>query len=142
MIAKFDMVVFPICIGITLATWGVLALLTVSNWRQTPLKYTSKFRSGLTILASVAWTTSFGYYSLETLSHYGLDGKSLARVRWEMDAWVLAPIAVNMGIAIGTGFVAKLERKRIARVEARDDAERAISVEEFLAEEKQPLIEA
>ena len=128
------MVLLPAAIGITLAVWGVMVIFTLAGRHTTPLKYTSKFRSIPIVLAAMAWSTSFGYYSLEVLARYGI-----ARVRWEMDAWVLTPIAINIGMAIGTAFVCKLERKRIAKVEAR--AERPISVEEFLAEEKQPLVE-
>lgn len=130
------MVILPAAIGVTLAVWSGMVLFTLVGKNSAPLKYTSKLRSAAIILATTAWATSFGYYSLETLAR--LD---VAHVRWEMDAWVLLPIGVNIGVAIGTAFVSKIERKRIARIEA-NDAERALSVEEFLAEEKTPLFEA
>lgn len=135
-IAKFDLVLIPGAIGVALAAWGVIVILTITGRHMAPLRYTSKIRAFFINLAAIAWSTSFGYYALECLAHV-----QVARVRWEMDAWVLIPIGVNIGIAIGTAFVGKLERKRLAKAELHD-MERAISVQEFLAEEKQPLVEA
>ncbi|KPI45013.1 uncharacterized protein AB675_2811 [Cyphellophora attinorum] len=135
---KADMIILPVAIGMTLAVWGglvVMALLDVGNTR---LKYTSKFRSVLIVLTSVAWTLGFGYYSLELLSRYGFsngdDMVPLARVRWEMDAWVLTPIAVNIGMAIGTAFVGRFERKRIAVVDARNHVEEQLMGQAVLDE--------
>lgn len=108
---------------------------TLVGKHSAPLKHTSRAKQILVILATSSWTTAFGYFALEHLAKLGI-----ARVRWEMDAWVLLPIAINIGIAIGTGMITKVERKRVARQEARE-SDQAISVEEFLAEEKRPLMD-
>lgn len=128
-----NMFLIPCAIGITLAMWGMMVLFSLMGKHATPLKYTSRVKQVLVILATSSWTTAFGYFSLERLAKF-----NIAHVRWEMDAWVLLPIAVNIGIAIGTAAIAKSERKRVARAEA-CGVEQAISVEEFLAEEKRPL---
>ncbi|ETN36889.1 uncharacterized protein HMPREF1541_07876 [Cyphellophora europaea CBS 101466] len=134
---SINMCLIPTAIGITLAMWGMMVAFTLVAKHTTPLVHTSRARQLIAIACTTAWSTAFGYFALEHLSRVGV-----ARVRWEMDAWVLLPIAVNIGIAIGTAMISKLERKRIARAEAHDhDTERAISVQEFLAEEKRPLMD-
>lgn len=112
-----------------------MLIFTFIGKHTAPLKHTSRVKQVLVLLATTSWTVAFCYFSLEQLGRL-----NIAHVRWEMDAWVLLPIAVNIGVAIGTAAVAKSERKRVNRDQARD-AEQAISVEEFLAEEKRPLVE-
>jgi hypothetical protein len=132
---KINMFLLPCAIGISLAVWAMMVIFTFIGKHAAPLKYTSRFKQVIVLLATTSWTTAFGYFSLEHLARL-----NIAHVRWEMDAWVLLPIAINIGIAIGSAAIAKSERKRVTRDEARD-VEQAISVEEFLAEEKRPLVE-
>jgi hypothetical protein len=132
---KVNMVLLPSAIGIVLGTWAIMVFMSFKKDQHASLVHTSRFKQVIVTLATTSWVTAFGYFSLEHLSKL-----NIARVRWQMDAWVLLPIGINIGIALGTAAISKSERKRVAREEARHQ-DQAISVEEFLAEEKRPLVE-
>jgi hypothetical protein len=108
------------------------------------LVHTSRTKRLVLVFSTTAWTLSFGYVSLLNLSRL-----SIARVRWEMDAWVLVPIAINIGYALGSGLALKVERKQVERaaraeaaVEGASGGEERLSVQEFLAEDvKRPLLD-
>jgi hypothetical protein len=84
------------------------------------------------------------------VSLLNLSRLSIARVRWEMDAWILVPIAINIGYALGSGLALKIERKQVERAAKLADSlslssrgnEERLSVQEFLAEDvKRPLLD-
>lgn len=133
---KLNMVLLPICVGMSLIEHVVRAvsiLIFVDNRPvnsyRLPKNTQKNWLARLMLLTGVFVSTTAGYGIVQVLAEYGL-----ARVKCCEYMIILLPIQVNMGLGLGTLMQWKMEK----RIAAKQMAAKAIEVGTI--DEKQELM--
>ena len=140
LLKKFNMILLPLSIGISLITYAIYVLHTFVYVDTRPYgsrKFPKNTRKNWAVrafmLLGVAISTSSGYGAFQILAD--LD---LAHVKTLEYAIIVVPVQINLGILLGSVMQLKME-KRMARKQA--FALQAAKVEEGLVEEKAALLD-